>query len=229
MKNTISFVAGLLSFLGGACLGCIGPRSAFEHDRLSYPTDLNPIEREVIALKGDQLILGPGGGVAATKTHVSLRRTCYRCTFAQVRDQQVRETTPQLQCYELESDSPYVWSVWSAVPLGNFRLFADASSGNHLVWVNASDVFVAEVSRSRDRCVTLMELLRRSPTSAAVRLPVGELLPDSRSWGVNALYSDIDVVGVSKDDKGNLTVQIRGPGRSEVITLVSEAGGWKVR
>jgi hypothetical protein len=108
-----------------------------------------------------------------------------------------------------------------------FRLFSTEGGDDYLAWVDASTVLFAEVSRPRDRCLAWAQHFSGGPPPGTVRVPVGELVPAARTWGVNALYADIIVRSIDKDDDANWVVKISRLDSDEVFTLVGKDGKWR--
>jgi hypothetical protein len=189
------------------------------------PLELNPKERMIIPLNQDHLVVA---GVKPGETQeiaVRLRETAYEGRVLKIRRGKATVWHGWLDCYELDSDTPYTWAVWS-VPAGHFRLFSNGSGENYLAWVALRYVEVAEVSQARDRCVALSQ---PGPLGApdAVLVPVCSLIPEVDFAGRNALYLDINVVSAGKDEAGNWVVKVMAPKSDQVFTLVCEKGEWR--
>jgi len=181
--------------------------------------------RRAIPLDPDRLTIMLARGEEAQQISVALRATTYRCRLLEVREGEPGEWHGRLHCYELDSDAPYTWAVWSPFVLGMFRLFPDQGGQNYLAWVSGSNVEIAEVSQPRDRCVALNEYFVREHRRVAF-VPVGELLPMRPFLSPNPQYWAIRVLSIAEHQPGNWTVKISGPDSPEVYTLVSEGGQW---
>ena len=167
---------------------------------------------------------------------VALVEMSYRLELVDVdANGDTKHTPMSLLCYELRSkgDRPYTWAMWSSCGLGRFRLLSDRNANNLLAWVSGRDVFVTTVSGVRDRIEELTHVLSREvrpphhDAPGVQRVPVGILVPEVTSWGVNALFFDISVLSVTKDDRGDMTVQISGPDSKRAYTLVRHEGIWR--
>ena len=144
------------------------------------------------------------------------------------KDGKMREKSASALCFELRStgDIPHTWAMWSGVGLGHFRLLAGPDGGNLFAWVEGSNVFFTDVSKPKDRLVEFTRILSRQGPAGFERIPVAELVPEVRSWGVNALFFDIFIRTIKKDAAGNLTVKISGPASEDVFTLIRQDGTW---
>ena len=196
---------------------------------IAIPLELQAVRRTPVPLNGDEVLaLHPGTG-ERTRVRVVLEQTVYRGKMLQVvRGTRVESAAPEF-CYELRStrtDVPYSWALWSPCPLGWFRLFTTAGGENYLAWVEASAVEFVEVSKARDRCVALAEHYAKRPFAPVEVVPVHRLVPGVRRWGVNALYSDIMVRSIDKNDHGNWVVKISPPDSDELFTLVGKGESW---
>ncbi len=189
--------------------------------------ELLPIGRRQVVLNPDRLVMLRADRGDTQEVPVLLRETIYQAATLVVRGGEASKWSGRLVCYELDSEAPYTWAVWStAVPLAGFRLFTAGAGDNHLAWVWGCSVQIAEVSKPRDRCVALAQHLLRTEETDITLVPVRDLVPASGGWGVNAFYRDINILDVARDEAGNWTVEISGPDSPEVYTLVSEGGQW---
>jgi len=221
-------VAGLaVAVLGGLFLALPGvaeePSPATE---AVVPLELIPTERYTIPLEQDHLVIAARDGKEPQYIPVRLRRTSYDCRVLKISEGGAREWAGGLDCYELDSDAPYTWALWSSYPLAGFRLLVGERGENYLAWVEAASVNFAEVSKARDRCVALVDGLLPRQASGITCVPLAHLVPEVHGWGVDAFNADIRILSVAKDGAGNWTVKISGPDSPEVYTLVSEGGQW---
>jgi len=154
----------------------------------------------------------------------------YLCELVSVgKDGRRKERSIPLRCYEIRSkgDVPYMWAMWPGMPAGHLRLFVKRNGKNILTWVETSNVFFAEVSEPKDRLVELTEFLSRQGPAGFERIPVGTLVPEARTWGVNALFFDILVRSMEVDAAGRMTVKLSGPDSGKVYTLVGDGEKWQ--
>lgn len=191
------------------------------------PLELTPVEREAIPMDRGRLAIPLPRAEEAQDITVVLRRTSYRCRLLEVREGEPEEWRGTLHCYELDSDAPYTWALWSSYPLAGFRLLVGERGENYLAWVKAASVNFAEVSKARDRCVALVDGLLPRQASGITCVPLAYLVPEVHGWGVDAFNADIRILSVAKDGAGNWTVKITGPDEEKVYTLVSENGQWR--
>ncbi len=194
---------------------------------LVMPVELRPTERETIPLALDRVMVATPGTEGRQELAVSLRRTYYDCTIVQFHEGQAWQWSGGLHCYELDAEAAYTWAVWSPLPLGMFQVFTTDTGANYLAWVCGLIVQVAEVSSPRDRSVALTEYFAARDSAVIVSVPTPELIPRQLLLGRNALYAEIRVLSVAKDEAGNWVVKISGPDSPEVYTLVCENGQWR--
>jgi hypothetical protein len=192
--------------------------------------ELQATRRRPIALNREHVLLRAGPGGQSRRVAVVLEETAYEGKLLQLEEGRASERTIAALCYELRSSEtavPYSWCVWSVSAMGRFRLVTSEGPRSYLAWVLRSSVFFAEVSSPRDRCVALADYYTARPIPELVRVPARALVPQVREWGVNALYCDIVVRSIDKDDEGNWVVNISPPDSEEVITLVGKDGDWR--
>ena len=217
-------VAGLGACRPGAAQEAQVPREVV------VPLELTPTTRKAIPLNQDHIALADGEGRVRRPVPVVLEVTTYSGTVLHIVGGRAKWGVPPGRLYELrstETDVPYSWALWSPLVLGWFRLFSTQGGDNYLAWVDASTVVFAEVSKPRDRCLAWAQHFSGEPPPGATRTPVRQLVPEARTWGVNALYFDIIVRSIDKDDDGNWVVRISPPDSDEVFTLVGKDGKWR--
>ncbi len=189
--------------------------------------------QRVIPLGPKRVVMLHEGEAQNKEVPIMLVEMKYYCQVVRVgEDEGSRETSMSLLCYEMRSkgDVPYTWAMWSdRGGRGHFRLFTDDQGNNFLAWVEFSSVLFTEVSKAKDRLVELTRYLSQAEQDQFQRVPVGTLVPEVRSWGVNALYFDISVRSIQKDATGKVTIELSGPKSAMVYTLVQEDGKWHLR
>jgi hypothetical protein len=195
-------------------------------DHYTVPLALEPLKREVIPLQDAQVIIPQGRDGAPRRVAVALRKTAYMCTLLGVGPNGARRGRSPLACFELDAQAPYTWSIWTWRDLVNFRLFAHGPGENYLAWVDRSAVVIAEVSKPRDRCLSLAQLSPGYPSCMLVK--VYQLVPRSRSWGDDALYNDIRVKSIRKMPDGTFEMRITNPAGTESYTLVGQGYEWRL-
>lgn len=188
--------------------------------------------QQVIPLGQKPCIILLEGDAERKKVPVVLVKLEYFCEFLRVGKRGLSDRSSSLFCYEIRSkgDVPYTWAMWSdRGGRGHFRLFTDDQGNNFLAWVEFSSVLFTEVSKPNDRLVELTRYLSQVEPDQFQRVPVGTLVPEVRSWGVNALYFDISVRSIEKDATGKMTLEVSGPKSDMVYTLVQEDEKWHLR
>ena len=185
----------------------------------------------VIPLGPKRVVMLHEGEAQNKEVPVMLVETEYYCQLVRVgKDSGRKETSMSLLCYEMRSkgDVPYTWAMWSARGgRGHFRLFTDDQGNNFLAWVEFSDVIFTEVSKPKDPLVELTRYLSQAEQDEFQRLPVVTIVPDVRSWGVNALYFDISVRSIEKDAAGKITVTFSGPEPEKIYCVVRDGAEWQ--
>lgn len=210
---------------------CLGNRDIAE--TLKPPTDfvvplqVEPVEREQISLNQEHLMFAQKEAGELRKIKVELRRTCYLCRILKVNGGVARMAYTRLQCYELDSEAPYTWSFWTGGILAHFRMFSDEKGQSYLAWVRGTNVHFADISKPRDRVVGLHQYSSGVPSPGVVYVPVGDLVPEAHSWGVNAFYNDITVLSILRNEAEGWVVTISSPSGEDIITLVCEKGKWR--
>jgi hypothetical protein len=196
----------------------------------AVPLQLVLRERRTVPLNVSSIAVASGPDERPRETVVALVRSFYKGTVLQVRGGQVGERGASLECYELqavERDQLYHWALWSDVPLGQFRLLVGGAAGGCLAWVRGYNVVFADVSSPRDTCVAFNECLRGPDAAGTVVVPAGQLVDHSKLLGTNALYAEIEVQSITKDDAGHWVVKLCGPKSKEVYTLVYDGKQWR--
>lgn len=131
-----------------------------------------------------------------------------------------------------DSSNSYSWSWWTFSAFGRFRLLTTGAQ-NYLTWVDADMVHIANVAKANDKMARLTHYYQdHGNYPDVVRVPVSSVLPEVRSWGVNAHYFDITVQSISKDKSGRWVVRISGPQSNKVYTLISDKRteyGWRLQ
>lgn len=153
--------------------------------------------------------------------------------FCSIRAQFVRAGKPRKQSgrrllYELRStdaDIPYTWAHWPSRHLVGFRLFSNKAGQNYLAWVLGYSVIFAEVSKPKDERTALAERLLHKRPAQMWHVPVGDLVPPQTTWGLSALYSEIDILSVAKDEAGNFVVEVASP-QGDHFTIVGDGENW---
>jgi len=185
--------------------------------------------QRVIPLAQEARLILPEGKNEQKQVPVMLVEMEYDCRLLVLAEDGQRERCRCLLCYEIRSkgDRPFSWAMWSFYGLGRFRLFPKTNGKNMLAWIQASSICFTEVSEPKDRLVELTRFLSRQRPPRFQHVPVGSLVPEAKTWGVNALYFDICVRSIEKDDAGKIIVTFSGPDSERIYTVVRDGGEWQ--
>jgi hypothetical protein len=198
--------------------------------RAIMPLQLEPVEAQAIALNQDRIRLPDPDGGRPREVKVALVGTRYCGRMLEVGQARAKQWPDTLLCYELrptQLTTAYTWAIWAPRVLAHFRLFGTDGADNYLAWVEGSAVAFADVSKPRDRCVALGEHYTKRGRGQVEVVPLHRLVPQVHDWGVNALYCDINIRSIHKDDQANWVVKISPPDSEEVITLIGKGETWR--
>lgn len=204
------------------------PRLVIDKLELRY-TKILPLP-----LDQDRLIVIQRDGSFAV-IPVTLRLEAYDCRVLNVSETETTvKRTGSMYCYTLcskDEKKPYAWSIWFPSACAHFRLMSDFSGKNYLAWVKSSRVCFTEVSEATEKFAQLDAYLSQRGKPQFRSVPIGALIPDARSWGVDAHHSDIHVISIEKSKDEKWIVQISGPESDQIYTVVSDdtaERGWRL-
>lgn len=198
----------------------------------ALPLGLAPIRRRTVTLNQDHLLMADPEGTGLKRVGVVLEELAYRGTMLRLREGKVKRWSGLLVCYELratDSDIPYTWAFWRlGIWASGFRLFSTENAGSYLAWVEHPVVFLAEVSRPRDRCLALAQDWSRQGYPPEVEgVTVGELASEAYRWPPRDYESGINVRSVAKDAEGNWVLRVSPLDSDQGLTLVGKDGKWR--
>ncbi|MFO7957124.1 MAG: hypothetical protein R6X33_08470 [Candidatus Brocadiia bacterium] len=191
-------------------------------------TELIPVSRETVQINGKDKtdILLPGDG-EAQRVEVSMRRTRYECQALRVRNGETSAWSHDLVCYELVTDSPFVWAAWTypSAAFWHVRTLAGPDDTPYLAYVKWSTAVLSPITESRDRALALQEFLLDEPQEDLL-IPVSKLIPESEYWGVYATHTPMEVLSITERGE-DLAVSIADPEGNEHVFL-GRGREWRV-
>jgi len=101
----------------------------------------------------------------------------------------------------------------------------------YLTWVAGVSVCFVELAQPNDAIESLMRYLHDPAPSAVTRVPVGNLVGHERlknAGGVNALFLEIEVVGIGSDASGRMVLRVAGRDAGSVHSFVQEGTRWRI-
>jgi hypothetical protein len=174
-------------------------------DRFIVPLGLTPLYREVVPLDrtkarvGDspdwedwRRRLGRPGRLReepereVRPLEVQLRKTAYRYTYLSVVQGRGQVTTQSAWCFELLPAAPrpsdlYTWALWSAGDTMSrarwFWLYTVDEAETYLAFSTGSGLYLADVTRPRDRTVAVHEDIVSGTSPAGSPSPAFEPIP----------------------------------------------------
>ncbi|MFW6119195.1 MAG: hypothetical protein ACOC7S_02570 [Planctomycetota bacterium] len=170
-------------FLAAAAVAQPGGSTRQAPERFIVPLGLTPLYREVMPLNRTKAWvrdrpdredwrrrLGRPGRLReeperkVRPLEVQLRKTAYRYIDLRVVQGRAQERTRGVWCYELVPAEPrpsdlYTWALWSGGPYEPrwFWLYTVDEAETYLVFSTGSGLYLADVTRPRDRTVALHE------------------------------------------------------------------------
>ena len=184
---------------------------------------------EGVPLEDDHIIVVSDDG-QPQEIPVVLEWTVYQYTVVTTDEGQTKEHSGRIELYQLRSmdpEVPYSWTYWPGCKIRDFKLFPNGPGENYLACVVGSDIICAEVSQPRDARATLVQRYSGTALANAVDIPAGELIHMGAEWGLDAVYRDILIRSVTKDEGDRWVVEIANPMGQE-FTIVGEGDNWHV-
>jgi hypothetical protein len=189
-------------------------------------TKLRPVSRQMPPFNGEDSIAVPLAGEKEWReVEVALRVTRYQCSALRIRGGKASKWSTSPRCYELVTQSPFVWASWGNVPRGLFQLVEGPEGTPFLKWVTFGTLVLAELRAPCDRAMALQRHIL-DESEDTLRIPVSKLIPDAESWGVHGSYIDAKVVSINKHDEG-LAVRIADPYGFQYV-LVGTGSNWRL-
>ena len=229
VRFTISVVATLP-------LLCWAPRASEGADgaeqRMFALRTAEIMEIATVPVNRDSIFVSQAAGKKIQERKVVLIRRSYRCHSFAAPDGKEKEKTSHIQTYELSSTDrgePLCWALCADRILGNFRLCTNERGENYLTCIRGGNVAVFELSRPADRVEALLGYINARNILPLAYVPVRDLIPLVRLWGVNSFFSDISVESVHKEADGSFTISISGPDKDKTYTIAGQGTSWHLK
>ncbi|MFO7957125.1 MAG: hypothetical protein R6X33_08475 [Candidatus Brocadiia bacterium] len=200
--------------------------------KLVVPLELTPQSRSRVRLNREEVLVSLPTEDQLQRVNVRMYRTHYHGRILEIGEGRRRERDTELTCYELSSEQPYGWTVWSEYGFARWRVFTD-EKGTVLAWVDGVDVRLADITEPRDRCVALREHYEEIGRPPGRFVPVGELVPEAADWRAekgamfgDATHHEIDVTEVKRGRGAHIRVRVADPATGEGATLLYDGKEW---
>ncbi|MFW6119199.1 MAG: hypothetical protein ACOC7S_02590 [Planctomycetota bacterium] len=229
------FAVLCLVFLLALCHTAVSGREPGEPPhkrRIVVPLELTPQSRSRVRLNQEEVLVSLPTEDQLQRVNVRMYRTHYHGRILEIGEGRRRERDTELTCYELSSDHPYGWAVWSAYAFARWRVFTD-EKGTVLAWVDGVDVRLADITEPRERCVAFHEHYQEIGRPPGRFVPVGELVPEAADWRAekgamfgDATHHEIDVTEVTRGPGAHIRVRVADPATGEGATLLYDGKEW---
>lgn len=234
MKTKVVLLVCALSLLSIRCSGSFAAEKNAENKKIFVlkSAKLSLGSPRKVPLNQDYLMIDQSGSGKKERIPVILVGMGYNCIRLRIAQGEAAERGGGLICYELRSkdkDTIFTWAMWSVDPVGHFRLFTNEDGKNYFAWAQGGALlYFTEISKPRDRVVALTDYLLNlyDQPSDFVWVDVFRLIGGKPFRGGSPLYSNINVLSIEDDDKGNITIKFTGTDKDKVYTLIREKGKW---
>ncbi|MFO7956358.1 MAG: hypothetical protein R6X33_04610 [Candidatus Brocadiia bacterium] len=193
--------------------------------------DVRLLSVTALTLGGDTQITVEAESGQLVELPLVLHARRYECTAARGTEAGVvKEPKRELTCYELRSAEgavSYEFSIWFFGPAGRFRVVHTDQGNAYLTFIQGTQLYLVPVSERRDRLVALSEFMAAGMQHDYSRVPVESLVPEAGLWGVNAVFSDIDVLELEEAQGDALRVLIADPDGNQYL-FVGSGSDWSL-
>lgn len=205
------------------------------------PLRIQPLSETAVPLEATSATVRDERGGAARDIRVSLARTGYDVVYLRVADGESREIEKRTACYELRpatrgSSDAYRWAMWWDGPPPSPQLFwlvAVESGHSYLLFSNEGSLWMADVTRPRDRTLAFHEDLKLGSSQAVEHVPLRALFPEviDNKWGFatfrQATRGIVEFVSLNEDAQGALVLTVKDPTGDDRALLKKESGEWR--
>ena len=192
---------------------------------------VKPMGQPAVLVKSASMTLAHEGEKMPRRMDVTLFETHYAVETVRLIQGHVETWKGGVTCWELRSttDPTFSWTCWNLENPGHPQIFGESDGKSVLAWVHGSSVEFEEITGANDRVEELFHEFNLASSNRIQRVPLGDLVPEVKTWGFNALYCDIRVVSLETQPGGGAVMQFSQIGSDKVITVVRENGQWRVQ
>lgn len=197
------------------------------------PVSMDPLRRGFVGLNGAWIYARDPVTWEVRKIPVRLRWTEYQAQLAEQEHGKNVNWNGKITCYELTSEEPYAWAVWTTLPgwLGDFTLFNLPDQTSYMAFVTGLTITLTEVTKPVEPCEALQE--HGGPQAERlITCPVVQIVPRTKDWHkgtfANAMRIDVAFKSLAKTPDGGLKLGMTNPQGTDSVTLDYKDGKWQL-